>query len=182
MITATDLRQIQGVLMNPDLSEIKANLTKQLTFPQSNLAYFTFVSQDTDENVTFLMPGKNGVEFNKTYGFFHIFPGVLIYRCIYGHGVVLIQKNDSEGEAKEIRVVAVRPGVEIEIPSGYGHSIINTGRTFLVLVDNGPKDERYRDADPLKTKHGLVYYVIDKKGEVSFEKNLNYSYHPQITT
>lgn len=164
--TQKDLKQ---VLMDPASSEIKD-------------PYMTINYGSDGENLTVITPGKNGSEFNKTIGFVHRYNGILIYKCIYGKGVIVIQKNDLTGEAKEVLVKGLRPGIEVEVPAGYMHTIYNTGRTILVMVDNGFKESTYKDSTPVIAKKGLAYYVIDKKGEVAFEKNSNYSFHPQITT
>ncbi|MBI2021371.1 hypothetical protein HYS93_00625 [Candidatus Daviesbacteria bacterium] len=169
MVTTITSRQLKDVLMDSKQPGIKES-------------YFYIESPNNESNLTVLSPGKNGNEFNKTLGFFHRFPGVLIYRCLYGQGIIVIQKNDSDGEAKEFRVVGLRSGVEVEVPSGYGHTIINIGKNFLVTIDNAPKDSKYRDYETVKNKKGLVYYIIDKKGDVGFDSNPNYSFHPQITT
>lgn len=168
MVTAVSTRELKDVLLDPGLSS-----TKQ--------SYFTIASPDSEENLTVLSTGKIGNEFNKTLGFINRYPGALIYRCLYGQGVIVVQKNDLGGNAKEVRVVGLRPGVEVEVPSGYAHTIINTGRTFLAVVDNLPKDKKYTDWDTIKQRRGLSYYVIDKKGDIGFEKNPNYEFHPQIT-
>ncbi len=164
-ITGQDLK---SVLMDPKGGVLKA-------------PYSIIPSPETEENVTIILSGKNGSEYNKTIGFIQKYPAALKYRCLYGQGVVIIQRNDEEGSAKEIRVSSIRPGMDIEVPSGYAHSISNIGKSFLVVVDNAPKEDKYKFEDPILSHKGLAYYVIDKKGEVAFEKNPNYLYHPQIS-
>lgn len=134
------------------------------------------------QNITILTPGKNGSEYNKTYGHFHLYQGVEIYNVVYGQGVLIMQRNDENGEAKEIRVMGIRPGMSVEIPSGYGHALINVGKTYLVTIDNAPQSGKVHDFETVKSKKGFVYYVVDKKGEVGFEPNPNYKLHPQIST
>ena len=168
MVTAFNTNQLKEVLLDP-----KSSNSKQ--------SYFTIASDGSEENLTVLEPGRIGNEFNKTLGFINRYPGALIYRCVYGHGIIIVQKNDFEGNAKEIRVLALRPGVEVEVPSGYGHALVNTGRSFLAVVDNVAKNDKFIDFDTVKNRKGLAYYIVDKKGDVGFEKNLHYSFHPQIT-
>jgi oxalate decarboxylase/phosphoglucose isomerase-like protein (cupin superfamily) len=169
MILPITQKELKEVLMDPQSAEIKEP--------------YMLINQGMDgENITIITPGRNGPEFNKTIGFAHKFAGTLIYRCIYGKGVFMMQKNDGLGEVKEVIVRGLRPGVEVEIPAGYVHTIYNTGRTILVMVDNGPKDLKFQDPTAVLSKKGLAYYVVDKKGEVAFEKNSNYSYHPTITS
>lgn len=169
MILPISQTELKSVLMDPKSAQIKEP--------------YLLINQGTDsENITIITPGKNGVEFNKTIGFTHKFNGMLIYKCIYGKGVLMMQKSDGLGEPKEVIVRGLRPGTEVEIPAGYTHMIANTGRTILVMVDNGLKDEKWKDRSLLIDKKGLAYYVIDKKGEIAFEKNPNYAYHPNITS
>lgn len=134
------------------------------------------------QNVTIVTPGKNGVEFNKTYGHFNKFQWVEIYHVVYGQGVVVLQRNDDSGETKEFKVVGVKSGSTVEIPSGFGHCLVNVGRTYLVVIDNSPNDPKAHDFEPVKQKRGFTYYVIDRKGEIGFEANPNYKIHPQIAT
>lgn len=169
MITAATSKDLKEVLMDSKSDTIKE-------------PYFYIETPENETNITIVVSGKNGNEFNKTIGYFHKFPGVLIYRCIYGHGILVIQKNDASGEPKEFKVIGLRAGVEAEVPSSYGHNLVNTGKNYLVTVDNAPRENKYKDFDQVILKHGLAYYVIDKKGDVGFESNSNYNFHPQITT
>lgn len=168
MITTFTSSQLKDVLLDPQALAQKD-------------VYFTISPKETEENLLVILSGKNGTEFNKTLCFINRFPGVIIYRVLYGQGLCMIQKNDEIGEAKEVRVLGLRPGVEVEVPSGYAHTIANTGRGFLVLANNIPKDAKYIDSESLIKKNGLAYYVVDKKGDIGFEKNSQYSFYPQIT-
>lgn len=168
MITTRTRAELKEVLMDPDSPGVKE-------------PYFV-IRGEAGQNITVLTPGKNGDEFNKTYGHFHNWQGVEIYHVVYGQGVVVMQRNDEMGEAKEIRVAGVRPGISVEIPSGLGHALINTGKTYLVVVDNAPDEKNADNFEPVKEKHGFAYYIVDKKGEVGFEPNPNYRLHPQIST
>lgn len=141
-----------------------------------------FVIDGEGQNVTILSPGKNGNEFNKTYGHFHNYQGVEIYRVIYGQGVLIMQRNDEDGEAKEIRVTSLRGGMTVEVPAGYGHALVNIGKTYLVVIDDAPDGAKTHNFEPVREKHGFAYYIIDKKGEVGFESNPRYRLHPQIAT
>ena len=64
-------------------------------------------------------PGRNGIEFNKTVGYFSNFPGMQTYQCLYGRGVIVLQRNDELGEAKEFsaRPLLLQAGIAAE-PSG----------------------------------------------------------------
>lgn len=130
----------------------------------------------------FVVPGgKNGVEFNKTICFFSNSLGVNVYQCLYGQGIFLMQRNDEAGEAKEYKVVTLSQGRQVEVPAGLAICIINVGRNFLVV--QGPLIENEEQENKaIIERHGLAYYVIEKKGEIAFEQNPNYRVHPQISS
>ena len=168
MITTYTHKELQPVLMEPKSSGIKEP--------------YLIIKGESDENITVVAPGKNGAEYNKTFGYYHSYPGVITHRCVYGQGVMLMQKCDTEGEVKEVKVAGIRPGSTIEVPSGWGHTLINTGKNLLIVVDNAPSQAKYIDTESLLGKKGLAYYIIDKKGNIAFDENPNYPYHPQIST
>lgn len=168
MLTAITRQEMKDVLMDSKAPGIKE-------------PYFV-ISGEGGQNITIITPGTNGNEFNKTYGHSHTFQEVEIYHVVYGQGVLLMQRNDENGEIKEARIVGLRPGSTIEVPSGYGHTIANVGKNYLVVIDNSPATPKSHDSEFIKMKQGLVYYIVDKKGEVGFEPNPNYKLHPQIAT
>jgi len=143
--------------------------------------YFV-IRGEAGQNITILTPGKNGNEFNKTYGHFHNYQGIEVYSVAYGQGVLVLQRNNEEGEAKEFRVITLKSGMSVEVPAGYGHCLVNVGKTYLVTIDNAPTGAKVHNFDPVKERHGFAYYIVDKKGEIGFESNSNYKIHPQIST
>lgn len=167
MIVTETHKKLEEVLMEP-----KAKGLKEVYY----------VIRGDGQNITALPQGKNGNEYNKTHGHFHNYLGIEIYSCLYGQGLLLMQRNDERGEAKEFKVVTLHPGRQIEIPAGFGHSIINIGKSVLVVLDNAPNSPDAHNYQPVKEKHGLAYYVVEKKGEVAFEQNPYYQVHPQIST
>lgn len=168
MIQVIARSELKEVLMDPKAEGVKEP--------------YSVILGEAGQNITVVTPGKNGNEFNKTIGSFHTYPGIEIYHIVYGQGVLVMQRNDEEGEAKEFRVVGLRPGLMVEVPAGYGHTLINVGKTYLVAIDSSPATVQSQNAEPVKKKHGLAYYVVDKKGEVGFEANPNYKMHPQVST
>lgn len=150
-----------------------------------------YLIEDEDQAIFVVSPGRNGTEFNKTVGYFSNFPSMQTYQCLYGSGILLIQRNDFSkknsptvysGEVKEFKVVTLNPGRQVLVPAGWGMCLVNTGNNFLVVLRSSLLDEKYQDAKPILEKQGLAYYVVEKKGEISFQENPNYSFHPQITT
>ncbi|MBU1032237.1 hypothetical protein KKE03_04955 [Patescibacteria group bacterium] len=124
--------------------------------------------------------GKNGVEFNKTEGYFCSYPGMQTYQCLYGSGILLMQRNDESDEAKEFKVVVLSSGKYAIVPAGWAMCLVNTGSSFLVVLRNSLLDEKFLDRKPIVEKKGLAYYVAEKKGEVVFEQNSTYLVHPQV--
>lgn len=167
MIITKTHKDIEDVLITPKAKGIKEPY---------------FIIREVGQNITIVSSGKNGDEYNKTHGHFHTYMGVEIYTCLYGQGLLVMQRNDENGEAKEFKVITLYVGKQAEVPSGFGHSLINIGKGFLVTLDNAPDFVKSHDLLPVKTKRGFAYYVVEKKGEVAFERNPNYKVHPQIST
>lgn len=141
-----------------------------------------YLIKDKSQLIFVVSPGRNGVEFNKTVGYFSSYPGMQTYQALYGQGIFIMQRNDEMGEAKEFKIVSLNPGRRVLVPAGWGIAIVNTGNTFLVVLRNSFLDQKYKDNKPILEKHGLAYYIIEKKGEISFDQNPNYRVHPQIAT
>lgn len=166
MISAISHQRLKGVLMEPKEHGVK---------------YPYYVIKEDSQVILVVSPGKNGSEFNKTLCFFSNLTGVNVYQCLYGQGILMMQRNDEAGEAKEFRVVTLSFGRQVEVPAGSAMCIVNIGRSFLVVV--GPFiDEKDLDNKEIVEKQGLAYYIVEKKGEIAFEQNPNYSVHPQIST
>lgn len=141
-----------------------------------------YLISDSGQEIFVVSSGKNGSEFNKTVGYFSNFPGLQTYQCLYGQGIFVMQRNDESGEAKEFKVVSLNPGKQVLVPATWGMCIINTGNTLLVVLRVSFLDEKDIDPRPILEKQGFSYYVVEKKGEISFEQNPKYLVHPQIST
>lgn len=140
-----------------------------------------FIIEGDLQFIFVVSPGKNTTEFNKTIGYFGSFAGIQTYQCLYGNGLMLMQRNDFGG-VKEFKVVSLNQGRQVLVPAGWGMCLVNTGNNFLVVLRSSFLDEKDQDTKPILEKQGLAYYVVEKKGEIAFEENPNYSFHPQITT
>lgn len=167
MFTTKTHQDLKDVLMEPKSPGIKD-------------AYFILPADN--QNIIVLVSGNNGREFNKTHGYFHKSQVAEIFQCLYGQGLLIMQRNDEMGEAKEFKVTSLSSGKQVTVPAGFGHTIINVGKTFLVIVDNVSENPQAYNYKLIKEKHGFAYYVVEKKGEIAFEQNPNYSVHPQITS
>lgn len=141
-----------------------------------------YIIEGDEAEIFVVSAGLNGTEYNKTVGFFSSFLGVTTYQCLFGQGILLLQRNDEVGEAKEFKVVTLSFGRQVGVPAGWGSVLVNVGKSFLVVLRSGNVDGKYLDEKPVLEKQGLAYYVVEKKGEIAFEQNRNYRVHPQITT
>lgn len=167
MITAKTIKDLKPVLMDR-LSDVVKN------------PYYMI--DDAGQEITVVSSGLNGVEFNKTAGFFCTFPGMQTYVSLYGSGLMLMQRNDEMGEAKEFKIVTLSPLRQMSVPAGWGMCLINTGSTYLVVLRTSRLDENYIEDKSVLEKGGFAYFVVEKKGEISFEQNPSYKVHPQIAT
>lgn len=136
---------------------------------------------DKDQVIFAVSPGYNGSEFNKTSGYFNNFPGTQTYHCLYGSGILLMQRNDEFTEAKEFKMVRLSPHRQINAPAGWLICLVNTGNSFLIVLMNNYLDEKYKIPKPILERRGFAYYLVEKKGEITFEPNPHYRVHPQIT-
>ena len=141
-----------------------------------------FLIEDNQNQAVFVVsPGKNGAEYNKTLGYFSNFPSVQTFLCLYGQGILMMQKNDSFG-VKEFKISTLSSNKQVLVPAGWGMGLVNTGASYLVVLRIGNGDEKYQETEPILEKKGFAYYIVEKKGEIGFEENPNYQIHPQITT
>lgn len=166
MITSKLYKDLKPVLME--------DIKKGLKTP-----YYTI--SDNGQLIFVVSAGKNGSEFNKTVGYFSNFAGMQIYQALYGQGIIIMQRNEKDGEAKEFKVVTLNPGKQALVPAGWGMCIVNTGANLLVVIRTSFLDEKDTDQKPVLEKKGFAYFVVEKKGEISFEQNPTYRLHPQIT-
>lgn len=141
-----------------------------------------YIIQTEGQAIFIISTGLNGSEYNKTVGFISNYQGVQTYQCLYGQGVLLMQRNDERGEAKEFKVVTLSAGRQISVPAYWVTCLVNIGKTYLVVLANIDIDSEEIETKPIIEKRGLAYYIVEKKGEAGFEQNPNYSVHPQITT
>lgn len=166
MVTSVSDKELKPVLMEGARAEV-------------DIPYYEI--SDNDQKIFVVSSGRNGSEFNKTIGYFSKYPGMQTYQCLYGQGILMMQRNQ-EGDAKEFRVVILNPGRQVVVPAGWAMCLVNTGNSLLVVLRNSFLDEKFIDPKPILEKGGFTYYIVEKKGEISFEPNPNYSVHPQITT
>ena len=106
-------------------------------------------------DVTIIRPERLGNELMKTAGHYH--PGDYgeLYEVLYGAAWCLLQKKNTKNSRiiEDVILVKAGPGDKIVIPPGYGHILINTGKTHLV-VSNWVSSEFSRNTSFIKGEAG----------------------------
>ncbi len=159
MVITKSAKELKPVLMDPKATVIKNPY---------------YLITDDAQVIYVVAPGLNGVEFNKTAGSVSTSEGVTVITCLWGQGILALQRNDEEGEAKEFKIVTLNSGKQVGVPAGWISSLVNVGKGFLVVLQIGAYEE--------SVKQELAYYIVEKRGEIAFEQNPNYSVRPQIAT
>lgn len=158
--------------------------------------YFMIRGGSERGNITVWQAGQVGDEYIKTFGHYHVSDFLETYTVIAGEGIMLMQtrKTDPAGapiddEIKEVRAIFAKTGSKIAIPERAGHLMVNTGKSWLVTMDDSPvnfdkQDEASRpehaDYEPIRKLKGFAYYVVNKDGEPTFVKNPHYKSVPDI--
>ncbi len=146
-------------------------------------------------NITVWETGTVGGEYIKTYGHYHVGHLDETYHIVSGEGIVLLQtrKNDSsdnpiDDEIESFYAINVKAGDSVFIPSGTGHLVVNTGKVWLVTVDDSPVNFEeidpvslpgHADYEPVKKLKGFAYYAVEENGQPTLVKNPNYKIIPE---
>jgi len=120
------------------------------TAPGPAVHYHMIRGGSAARNVTVWEPGTVGGEYIKTYGHYHVGDLDETYWVLLGEGVAVIQKRVDgrdgpvDDEIERLYAVHVTPSDALYMPAGWGHLVVNVGRTFLVTAD----DSRFRRRHP----------------------------------
>jgi len=179
--------KMKEVLMNPEAEG-------------PEIHYYMIRGGDKKKNITIWESGTVGGEYIKTYGHYHVGALDETYWIVHGEGIALLQKRKTaengepiDDEIEEFKAIAVKEGDKVFIPSGFGHLVVNTGKEWLVTVDDSPVNFEevdpvslpgHADYEPLKKLRGFAYYVVEENGKPKLLKNPNYKVVPEaeITT
>lgn len=148
--------------------------------------YYMIRGGSGKRNVTVLESGTVGGEYIKTYGHYHVGDLDETYWFKEGEGFALLQKLVDSKDAmvvEDFKVVAVKAGSEVYMPPGYGHLMVNTGKTWLVMLDNSPVEgvddsasmPGHADYAPVKAMQGFAYYVVEHDGAPALKRNPRYT-------
>ena len=129
-----------------------------------------------------------GGEYIKTYGHYHVGDLDETYWIVQGEGIALLQKMVVENgepqpdKIEEFKVVKVKAGDSVYMPTGFGHLVVNTGKEWLVTVDDRPVEGAgdsasmpgHADYEMVKRMRGFAYYVVEKNGVPTLVPNKLY--------
>lgn len=179
---AREHKMMQEVLMYPDA-------------PGPEIHYYMIRGGEEKTNITVWETGTVGGEYIKTYGHYHVGQLDETYYLAAGEGIVILQtrKVDTNGnpiddEIESFIAIPVKPGDKVFIPSGTGHLVVNTGKTWMVTYDDSPVN--FEEVDPVslpghadyesvKKMRGFAYYVVEENGKPALVKNPNYKVAPE---
>lgn len=138
--------------------------------------------EGTRADLTVIAAGKIGEEFVKTHGHYHIGEGSETYQLLSGEAMMVIQKPSFNFEGVEaVRLVKLPLNQKIDVPSGWGHNLVNTGTAPLVAINYlDPSIENLYSA--YEKKRGAAYYVFATDRKISLEPNKNYGDVPKLQT
>lgn len=176
-------QKMQEVLMDP-------------TAPGPQIHYYMIRGGKDKKNVTVWETGTVGGEYIKTYGHYHVGQLDETYWIVSGEGIALLQerKIDASGspiddEIESFKAIYVKAGDSIYIPSGMGHLVVNTGKTWLVTIDDSPVN--FEEVDPVslpghadytavQKMKGFAYYIVEQEGKAQAVRNPNYKSAPEV--
>lgn len=131
-------------------------------------------------NLKLVRPGLVKNEYFKSVPHFHVQDALTeetypeIHEILEGEGVFLLQKNRSDGGAREALAIPFTKGDHIYIKNGFGHSTINTGEGPLLIASLiNRKSER--DYMPFPQRKGSLYFLLrGEDGRPEYVKNDHY--------
>lgn len=186
-------------MLKPFADRLHEKMKEVLMDPKAEgpeVHYYMIRGGSDKKNVTVWETGTVGGEYIKTYGHYHVGKLDETYWVISGEGIVLLQtrKTDLNGnpiddEIETFYAIKVKSGDSVFIPSGAGHLVVNTGKIWLVTVDDSPvnfeeKDPvslpGHADYEAVKKMKGFAYYIVEENGEAKAVKNENYKVVPEV--
>jgi oxalate decarboxylase/phosphoglucose isomerase-like protein (cupin superfamily) len=124
---------------------------------------------------------KEGVrELSKTFGHSHSANMAELFEVVEGETIVPMQKNEENSSVvKEVYLIRAKEGEKIVIPPNFAFSNINPNNSASI-VSNWVAFETKNQYEIVKKFKGLCYYILEKNGEIIFEKNKNYESVPSL--
>lgn len=171
---------MKDVLLSPDLDGPEVH-------------YYMIRGGIDKTNITVWEPGNVGGEYIKTHGHYHVGNVGEMYFIAGGEGIVLLQKRKTDSksipiddEIETFIAIKVKSGDYVHMPPEFGHLVVNTGKTWLVTIDDSPlrhtdnpQIPSHADYESVVKMHGFAYYVVDNCGVCKLVKNVNYKTVPE---
>ena len=152
--------------------------------PGPVIHYYMIRGGSKKRNITIWESGTIGGEYIKAYGHYHVNDLPETYWIVQGEGIVLLQKLADpvvSDVVEDFKVIRVKTGDEVKIPGNYGHLALNTGKMWLVTLDDSPVATNdsaslptHADYESVKKMRGFAYYVIEKNGAPALVPNKLY--------
>lgn len=178
----------------PRTHEMMKDVLMESEAPAPDVFYHMVRGGRDLRNFTIWEPGKVGKEYIKTYGHYHVGNIDETYWIVWGEGITIAQKrvtgpdgNPIDDEIDDIRIVRVKPGNAVYMPSGWAHAAVNIGKELFATTDDSPVNFEevdsyslpgHADYEPIKRMRGMAYYIIEENGQPALVKNPLYKKVP----
>jgi glucose-6-phosphate isomerase, archaeal len=180
-------------MLMPFAERSHEKMKEVLMYPEAEgpeIHYYMIRGGKDKTNITIWEVGTVGGEYIKTYGHYHVGDLDETYTIASGEGIVLLQtrKDNKDDEIESFYAIPVKAGDKVFIPSGTGHLVVNTGKVWLVTVDDSLVNfaevdpvslPGHADYEPVKKLKGFAYYCIEENGKPVLVKNENYKVIPE---
>lgn len=185
-------------MLKPFAGRTHEEMKEVLMHPKAEgpeIHYYMIRGGKDKTNITVWETGTVGGEYIKTYGHYHVGDLSETYQMAAGEGIILLQKrkedengNPIDDEIETFYAIPVKKGDSVFIPSGMGHLVANTGKVWLVTIDDSPVN--FSEADPVslpghadyeavKKMRGVAYYLVEENGKPALVKNPRYRAVPE---
>lgn len=185
-----------SLILGKNLNKIKPEVReilprKGITEPEQLYYIYRGLRDSRDEDIIrrnklrydiiVIRPGKLGNELMKTAGQNHRGDYGELYEVVRGEAWCLLQKKDVKNSRiiEDVILVKAVPGDKIVILPEYGYTLINTGKTHLV-VSRWVSSEFSSEYELYKMEGGSAYFVFEDSLGERFEVNPYYQEVPKM--
>ena len=185
-----------SLILGKNLNKIKPEVMeilprKGVTVPEQLYYIYRGLRDSRDEDIIrgnklrydiiVIRPGKSGNELMKTAGQNHRSGHGELYEIVRGEAWCLLQKKDVKNSRiiEDVILVKAVPGDKVVIPPEYGYTLINTGKTHLV-VSRWVSSEFSSECELYKMEGGSAYFVFEDSLGERFEVNPYYQEVPKM--
>lgn len=165
-----DIKLVGGEFSSRTIRDMKPTLMDKIKINDNPLYYmYRDVHERVDDekiksnrlryDLTVVLPGMIGSEFNKTFGHYHPSSYPEVYEIISGQALYLLQKpGKNDDEIDEAYLVEAKAGEKVIMPPHFGHITINPFSEPLVM-SNWVADDFSSEYELYKKNKGGGFYV-----------------------